>query len=62
MSWLLWTAVLVLLVVFVALQVRGVQALRDWGVVPSRVTLVLRVINTIAVLVLAVFAFLKWAN
>lgn len=62
MSWLLWTVVLVLLVAFVALQIRGARALQEWGVVPSRSTLVLRVVNTVAVLALVVFAFLKWVS
>lgn len=61
-SWILWVVVAVLLVALVALQVRGVRALREWGVAPSRMTLVLRVINTAAVLGLVAFALITWVS
>ena len=62
MSWILWAAVLVLLAALVVLQVRGVRALREWGVTPSRSAYLLRALNMVAVLVLVVFAFLIWSR
>jgi hypothetical protein len=61
-TWLLWIAVGALLVALVALQVRGVRALQAWGVEPSRGVLVLRAVNTLAVIALAAFALVKWVN
>jgi hypothetical protein len=58
----LWIALGALLVALVWLQLRGVTALRDWGVTPSRAVLTLRAVNTIAVIALVVFAYLKWVS
>lgn len=58
----LWIALGALLVALVWLQFRGVHALRDWGVAPSRAVIALRAVNTIAVIALVVFAYLKWVS
>lgn len=58
----LWIALVVLLVVLVWLQFRGVTALRDWGVAPSRAVITLRAVNTVAVIALVIFAYLKWVS
>ena len=54
----MWTAVLVLVAVLVALHVVGARAFAAWGVQPSRGVLVLRAVNIIAVI--AVVAYALW--
>ncbi|MBS3956433.1 MAG: hypothetical protein KGZ40_02740 [Clostridiales bacterium] len=58
----MWTAVLVLVAVFIVLQVAGARALRSWGVSPSPAVQVLRVLNVVALVAVVVFAYWKQAS
>ncbi len=60
--WLLWLVVLALLVGLVALQFRGVKAMKELGVPQSKVVIAMKIVNVILVVGVVTFALWQWAG
>lgn len=58
----MWLVVLMLLVGLVALQFRGVKAMKDLGVAQPKIVRAMKLVNVTLVILVVVWALWQWAG